>query len=101
MKYTVDDKIIAENFLHCKIPEPIKWNEFDIKHDTMECYEALFDFAHCVLDDMIFTSIFEKSLSDDEFSQLLKCMKENKQNEEFCDSALSLLQIYKKYKNKE
>lgn len=62
----------------------------------MECYEALFDLAHCVLEDLEFTSNFYLSIKDNEFIELLKKMKANEENRYFCQNALNLFTVINK-----
>ena len=98
MKYTEFAKKIAANFINCKIPECIKQNKFEFAYDTMECYEALFDLAHCILGDLEFSSNFYVSIKDNEFIELLKKMTGNRENKCFCQNALNLFTVINKHK---
>ena len=67
MTYTNEEKRVAKDFIDCKIPNYIYDydEEFNKKHnlsvDTMEYYEALFDFAHCIIDGINLESNFSIS----------------------------------------
>ena len=101
MRYTEFEKKIATDFIDCKIPECIKQNKFEFAYDTMECYEALFDLAHCILEDLEFSSNFYLSINNNEFIELLKKMKANNENKCFCQNALNLFTIVNKNSGKE
>ena len=96
MIYTNKEKQIAEDFLNCKIPSAIKDNEYALKNDSMEYYEALFDFAHCIVDDHILMSAFAKILEDSEFECFLKKIKVNEHH--FYDKIKNLLVVINKHK---
>ena len=83
MTYTSEEKQIAKKFIECKIPEYIYDydEEFNKKHnlnvDTMEYYEALFDVAHCILDDISLESNFLIALKNKELNILVKKKNNN------------------------
>ncbi|MDE6241814.1 MAG: hypothetical protein K2M08_05305 [Anaeroplasmataceae bacterium] len=103
MTYTNEEKQVAKDFIDCKIPDYIyDYNEeFNKKHnsnvDTMEYYEALFDFAHCILDDISLESNFSIALNNKEVYFLIKQQNENFIEQNFCDKVSALLEIIKKY----
>ncbi len=72
MKYNVEEKKVAREFIDCKIPECVRNNEFNLTYDTMEFYEALFDFAYCILNENELFSEFSYSLKSLDFNVLLK-----------------------------
>ena len=98
MKYSEKEKLIASDFIKCAIPECIKWNEFETDIDTMECYEALFDFAYSIIDDLKMSSHFSCSIENGEFLDLIMFMKSNGQEECFCDNVIALFSVIERYK---
>ena len=99
MRYTNEEKQIAKNYINCKIPNCIKNNEFSLEYDSMEYYEALFDFAHCILNDLEFTSAFSNSLEDESFNALMNLIKDCHYEHAFYIKAKSLFHVFKKRKN--
>lgn len=103
MTYTNDEKQVAKDFIDCKIPEYIydynnKFNkEHNLNVDTMEYYEALFDFAHCILDDINLVSNFSIVLKNKEFLFLIKQQDKTFIEQNFCDKASMLLKVIEKY----
>lgn len=103
MTYTNEEKQIAKNFIECKIPEYIyDYDEsFNEKHnlnvDTMEFYEALFDFAHCILDDKSLESNFLIALKNKELNILIKQQNKKYIEKDFSDKSNKLLQVIEKY----
>lgn len=103
MTYTNEEKQVAKDFIDCKIPDYIyDYNEeFNKKHnlnvDTMEYYEALFDFARCILDDISLESNFSIALKNKEVYFLIKQQNKNFIEQNFCDKVSALLEIIKKY----
>ena len=93
MKYNYEEKQIAQDFINCKIPDSIKNNKHNLNFDTMEFYELLFDFAHCVLDDVSLTSNFSSLLVIEEFGVLKKQLNPNGVEQKFFDNANRLLEI--------
>ena len=97
MRYSNEEKQVAKDYIDCKIPECIKNNDFDLEYDCMEYYEALFDFAHCILNELELTSVFSNSLNDESFNVLMKLIKEYYKEENFCDKATSLFLVIKRH----
>lgn len=103
MTYMKEEKQIAKDFIECKIPEYIyDYDEnFNKKHnlnaDTMEFYEALFDFAHCILDDISLESNFLIALKNKELNILIKQQNKNSIEKDFSDKMSKLLEVIRKY----
>lgn len=103
MTYTNEEKRVAKDFIVCKIPNYIyDYNEeFNKKHnlsvDTMECYEALFDLAYCILEDISLESNFLIVLKNKEFYFLIKQQNKNFIEQNFCDKVSKLLEVIRKY----
>lgn len=97
MRYSGEEKQIATDFIVCKIPESIRNNDYNLKYDSMELYEALFDMAHCILNDMSLASIFINSLNDEDWQQLLCAIGKNFAEQNFVDKSNRLYTIAKKY----
>lgn len=104
MSYTDNEKQIAKEFIDCKIPDYIyDFDEvFNKKHnlpvDTMEYYEALFDFAHCILDDYSLESNFSTALRCKELYLLMEQQKNNLVEQNYFDKVSKLLEVIEKYK---
>ena len=96
MIYTNNDKKIAKSFLNCPIPESIKWNELQLSFDAMECYEALFDFAHCILGNYEIYSNFSCGLEEN-FIAFIVQLRKTGSNDNFCDCAIEIYNIVRKY----
>ena len=103
MTYTIEEKRVAKDFIDCKIPNYIYDydEEFNKKHnlsvDTMEYYEALFDFAHCIIDGINLESNFSITLKNKEFYFLIKQQNKNFIEQNFCDKASKLFEVIRKY----
>lgn len=103
MTYTNEEKQIAKNFIECKIPEYIYdyYEKFNKKHnlnvDTMEFYEALFDFAHCILADINFESDFAKALTNKELYFLIMQQNNNFNEQDFSDKVSKLFEVIEKH----
>ena len=103
MIYTNKEKQAAKNFIDCKIPDFIydykeEFNKkYNLNVDPMEYYEALFDFAHCILDDISLESKFSITLKSKEFYFLIKQQNENFIEQNFCDQTSKLLEVIGKY----
>ncbi len=103
MTYTSEEKQIAKKFIECKIPEYIYDydEEFNKKHnlnvDTMEYYEALFDVAHCILDDISLESNFLIALKNKELNILVKQQNKNFIEKDFSNKVSELLKVIEKY----
>lgn len=103
MTYIKEEKKIAKEFIECKIPEYIydfdeSFNKkFNLTVDTMEYYEALFDLAHCILDDLSLKSNFLIALKNEELKNLIKQQSNNLIEKNFSDKASKLLEVVKKY----
>ena len=97
MKYTDKEKQIAKNFIDCKIPECIRNNDFNLVYDSMEYYEALFDFAYCILNESELTSVFSTAIMDESFTLLMKSIKEHHNELNFYEKANSLFSIVSKH----
>ena len=96
MKYSDEAKHAAKKIIDCKIPKCIKDNSFypKLKYDTMEYYEALFDFAHCILNGVELSSSFSYTLIDEEFVALLR---EKKNEHKFYDEVIIFLEVIKEH----
>lgn len=103
MTYTNEEKQVAKEIIDCKIPNYIYDydEEFKKKHslsvDTMEYYEALFDFAHCILDDINLKSNFSIISKNKKLYFLIKQQNKNFIEQNFCDKASKLLEVIGKY----
>lgn len=105
MTYMDEEKQVAKDFIDCKIPEYIYDydEEFNKKHnlnvDTMEYYEALFDYAHCILDDIPLESNFSLALKNKELYFLIEQQNKNFIEQDFGEKASKLLEVIAKYKD--
>lgn len=103
MTYTSEEKKIAKDFIDCKIPNYVYDydEEFNKKHnlnvDTMQYYEALFDYAHCILNDISLESNFSIALKSKGFYFLIKQQNKNFIEQDFGDKASKLLEVIEKY----
>ncbi len=103
MIYTDKEKQIAKEFIDCKIPNYMYDydEEFKKTHhldmDTMEYYEALFDYAHCILDDYKLESNFSKALRNKELYFLIMKQKKNIIQKHFSNKVSMLFEVIKKY----
>ena len=97
MDYLDNEKKIAKNFINSKIPEIIKWNKCNLDIDTMECYEALFDYADCILNNLELQTNYCKSLENDKFFNFINELK-SLSNDDFYVNAFNLFYIIKRYK---
>ncbi len=91
--YMSTEKAVARIFLQTKIPDIIRLNEIgycDDNFDAMECYEALFDCAHCILEDVECDSIHIKSIESRVFIEVISKIASIKS---FYSSASQLLRI--------
>ncbi len=101
--YTNEEKLIAKEFIDCKIPDYIydyDW-EFNKKHnldvDTIEYYEALFDYAHCILDNIRLQSNFSFALKNKELFVLINKQNNNFVEQNFSEKVCKLIEVIKKY----
>lgn len=101
--YTNEEKHVAKEFIDCKIPDYIydyDW-EFNNKHnldvDTVEYYEALFDYAHCILDDIRLQSNFSFALKNKELFVLINQQNNNFVEKNFSEKVCKLIELIKKY----
>lgn len=95
MVYSIEERYIARNFLDCKIPECVLKNEFELTYDSMEYYEALFDYAHCILGGLELSSLFSYSLKKEEIYNFIKLIKEGEM--EFYIRTKQLLFVIEKH----
>lgn len=48
-KIDEQEKNTLIKFIDCEIPSLVKDNLYDYKHDLMECYEEMFNYAHSLI----------------------------------------------------
>ena len=97
MIYDIEERQIAKAFLDVKIPECILNNEFELAYDSMEYYEALFDYAHCILAEFELSSPFSYSLNDEGFHTFIMLIKESFKEMEFYNRTKQLLSVVEKH----
>ncbi len=88
--YTSPERQVARQFLQVSIPSSIKMNEISCNFDTMECYEALFDCAHCIISKVRCESDFMYSIIDSSFVDAISTVDSIR---EFCSAVVELLQV--------
>ena len=103
MTYTNEEKQIAKEFIDCRTPDYIydyDW-EFNRKHnldvDTMEYFEALFDYAYSILHDIRLQSNFSFALKCKELYILINQQNNNFVERNFSEKVCKLIEVIKKY----
>lgn len=94
---TISEKDILNNFISYKIPNIIKNNSFEYRHDLMECYEEMFNSAHSLLDGYQVRPNEIHCVFEEEFILLLEDLSQCNELKEFCHLSLSTIFIMKKY----
>jgi hypothetical protein len=97
MRYSDEEKQIAQAFINCKIPERVKNNCFDLQFDSMELYEILFDFAYCVLNDTQPTPLFLWTINREYCYSLFPSLGNGFEERDFGDKASALCAIMRKH----
>lgn len=98
IKITEQEKNTLTKFIDCKIPMLVKDNLYNYKHDLMECYEEMFNYAHSLINGYMVRSKEIYCVFDDDFMNILNTFDKDGDIKEFCVLAKQTLQIMKKYK---
>lgn len=98
IKINEQEKNTLIRFIDCKIPLLVKDNLYNYKHDLMECYEEMFNYAHSLINGYMVRSKEIYCVFDDDFTHLLITLEKGGEIKEFFSLAIEVIQIMKKYK---
>ena len=101
MTYTVKEKKVTKKFINCKVPNYFdeKSNEQYLDVNIIDYYQALFDYAYCILVDIKFQSNFSYALGNEELYILISQHNNNSVERGFNKKLNLLLEIIEKYRN--
>jgi hypothetical protein len=97
-KIDEQEKNTLIRFIDCKIPLLVKDNLYNYKHDLMECYEEMFNYAHSLINGYMVRSKEIYCVFNDNFTNMLNILEKDGDIKEFCILAKEVIQIMRKYK---
>ncbi|MDX9691926.1 MAG: hypothetical protein RBT45_05660 [Acholeplasmataceae bacterium] len=94
-KIDEQEKNTLIRFIDCKIPLLVKDNLYNYKHDLMQCYEEMFNYAHSLINGYMVRSKEIYCVFDDDFTHLLITLEKDGKIKEFSSLAIEVIQIMK------